>query len=426
MKPLLLSLFLLFFGWTAKTQTTYFPPANNNAAWDSISTENLGWCSDSVTSLLNYLDQRNTKAFVILVDGKVAIQHYFGTFKPDSIWYWASAGKTIISYLTGIAQQQNLLSISEPSNNYLGAGFTSCTPTQENAITIQHHLSMATGLNDSGVDLECTTPNCLTYLAPPNTRWSYHNAPYKLLHNVLESASGKSLNLLTTQELKQKIGMQSGFWFDEVFYSNALDMARFGLLYLNSGWWAGNQLLTDTAYLNQSISSSQSVNQSYGYLWWLNGKNSFMLPQSQFVFQGSIIPNAPADLYAALGKNDQKIYVVPSKNMVVVRLGNQAIESGFALTAFDNELWGKIETLACTSSTQIEDEINKKSPTIQLTNRTILIPNDYNNLEYAVYSISGKLLQKGRTNSEIHLNDSFSGMMILKLENGVAQKFVLY
>lgn len=49
-----------------------------------------------------------------------------------------------------------------------------------------------------------------------------------------------------------------------------------------------------------------------------------MVPTVQTVFSGMLIPNAPTDMYSALGKNDQKIYVVPSQNLVVIRMGNAA------------------------------------------------------------------------------------------------------
>jgi len=57
------------------------------------------------------------------------------------------------------------------------------------------------------------------------------------------------------------------------------------------------------------------------------------------------VPDAPVDMYSALGKNDQKIYIVPSKELVVVRMGDAANDSNFALSSFDNELWGKINAL---------------------------------------------------------------------------------
>ncbi|HLO79486.1 MAG TPA: hypothetical protein VK166_00925, partial [Chitinophagaceae bacterium] len=65
----------------------------------------------------------------------------------------------------------------------------------------------------------------------------------------------------------------------------------------------------------------------------------------QLVLNGPLTPNAPADMYAALGKNDQKVYVVPSQNLVVIRMGESAGNSMLALSSFDNELWGKLKTL---------------------------------------------------------------------------------
>jgi len=50
-------------------------------------------------------------------------------------------------------------------------------------------------------------------------------------------------------------------------------------------------------------------------------------------------------MYAALGKNDQKIYVVPSQNLVIIRLGDSAGTPQFAVSGFDNELWGKLKTI---------------------------------------------------------------------------------
>ena len=83
----------------------------------------------------------------------------------------------------------------------------------------------------------------------------------------------------------------------------------------------------------------------YGYLWWLNGKSSYHLPQTQIEFNGTLIPNAPADMYAALGKNDQKIYIVPSKKLVIIRMGDAGDGENFALSNFDNDLWEKLNAL---------------------------------------------------------------------------------
>ena len=70
-----------------------------------------------------------------------------------------------------------------------------------------------------------------------------------------------------------------------------------------------------------------------------------MLPTTQFVFNGTLVLNAPTDMYAALGKNDQKIYVVPSQNIVVIRMGNSAGNVQLAVSSFDSELWGKLKPI---------------------------------------------------------------------------------
>ena len=123
-------------------------------------------------------------------------------------------------------------------------------------------------------------------------------------------------------------------------------MARFGLMIYAQGKWGDTQIVSEN-FLNESTNTSQNINQAYGYLWWLNGKSSYHLPQTQFQFNGTLIPNAPTDMFAALGKNDQKIYVSPSKKLVIVRMGDVANPDypTFALSGFDNELWGRINAL---------------------------------------------------------------------------------
>lgn len=121
-------------------------------------------------------------------------------------------------------------------------------------------------------------------------------------------------------------------------------MARFGLMKYAKDKCENTQIVSEN-YINDATNTSQNINESYGYLWWLNGKSSYHLPQTQLKFNGSLIPNAPADMFAALGKNDQKIYIVPSKKLVVIRMGEAADAANFGLSDFDNTLWSKINAL---------------------------------------------------------------------------------
>lgn len=324
----------------------YFPGTATDD-WETISPEALGWNTNARQDLIDFLEEKGTKAFVILKDGKIVIEEYFGTFQQDSLWYWASAGKTLTAFTVGIAQEMDLLDINDQSSAYLGEGWTSAPPEKEDLITIKNQLTMTSGLMDTAFD--CVTPDCLEYEADANNRWAYHNGPYTLLEGVVSEAAGTSFSAFFNSNLRDRIGMD-GFWLstnglNNVYFSTARSMARFGLLNLNNGMWNETTILRDIEYISEMKNTSQELNKSYGYLWWLNGKESYMAPSLQLVFNGSLIPNAPADTYAGLGKNDQKLYVVPSKGLVIVRMGEDAAENLLGPSSFDNALWEKLGNL---------------------------------------------------------------------------------
>jgi CubicO group peptidase (beta-lactamase class C family) len=303
----------------------------------------LSWDSLKLEDALNYAGARSSYGVIILQNGRIVKEKYWNSWNQDTRYYIASAGKSVVASLVGIAQQDGILNINAPSSTYLGTGWTSLTSQQEQLITVKHQLSMTTGLNENVPDDNCTTPSCLTYLATPGARWAYYNAPYRLLQNVLANASGLTFNQYAKQKLYDKIGMPQSFWFDGVMYCTTREAARFGSLILKKGIWDGSTILQDSNYFASMINSSQTLNNSYGYLWWLNGKSSYMVPTLQAVFPGSMAPNAPADMIMALGKDDKKIYVVPSLNLVVVRLGDAAGTPTLGPSSFDNEFWGKLK-----------------------------------------------------------------------------------
>jgi CubicO group peptidase (beta-lactamase class C family) len=324
----------------------YFPD-NTSDDWATISPEELGWNTNNKQALIDFLQEKDTKAFIILKDGKIAMEEYFGTFEKDSLWYWASAGKTLTAFTVGIAQEMQLLDLNDKTSDYLDEGWTSAAADKENLITIWNQLTMTSGLNDTAFD--CVTAACLEYEADAGTRWAYHNGPYTLLESVVSEAAGTTFSAFFNTNLRNRIGM-NGFWLstnglNNVYFSSARSMARFGLLNLNNGVWNDEIILGDLAFLSEMKNTSQELNKSYGYLWWLNGKESYMAPSLQLVFNGALTPNAPADMYSGLGKNDQKLYIIPSMNLVIVRMGEDAGESLLGPSSFDNALWEKISNL---------------------------------------------------------------------------------
>ncbi|WP_054851540.1 serine hydrolase [Olleya sp. ITB9] len=326
-----------------ETESIYFPPLNSET-WDTVSPLDLQWNTSALTELSDFLNSSNTKSFIILHKGKIAWEAYFNDHTETSGWYWASAGKTLTTTVTGIAQDQGLLDINNKVSDYLGTGWTNITIDKENLITCTNLLSMTSGLDDTLGD--SVAPENLQYVADANNRWAYHNV-YVKLQDVIATVSNQSWSDYFDENLKNKIGM-SGSWFNlddlSVYWSNTRSMARFGLMTYANGKWDNTQIVSES-FLNEATNTSQNINKSYGYLWWLNGKSSFHLPQTQFEFPGELIPNGPSDMYCALGKNDQKIYIVPSKDLVIVRMGEAADASNFALSNYDNELWEKLNNV---------------------------------------------------------------------------------
>lgn len=321
----------------------YFPPLNSDT-WETVSPAELGWNEDQIQPLIDYLEDKNTKGFMMLYNGKIVVENYLNNHTSTSAWYWASAGKTLTSTVSGIAQDEGLININNKVSDYLGTGWTSALLEKENLITCKNLLSMNSGLDDSlGDDV---SPANLQYIADAGNRWAYHNV-YVKMQDVVAQASNETWSSYFNSKLRDKIGM-TGSWIPlgdlSVYWSNTRSMARFGLMVYANGKWEDNQIVSEN-FLSEATNTSQSINEAYGYLWWLNGKDTYHLPSLQIEINGELIPNAPSDMYAALGKNDQKIYISPSKKIVIIRMGDAADGSNFALSTFDNDLWDKINAV---------------------------------------------------------------------------------
>jgi CubicO group peptidase (beta-lactamase class C family) len=333
---------------TNPTETMYYPPIDGSTTWETKSISSLGWNQNAVQPLLDYLELKHSKSFMILVNGRIVMENYFNSHTATTPWYWASAGKTLTSTMTGIAQEEGYLSINDKVSTHIGTQWTNEPLVKENLITCRNLLTMTSGIDDyvNGVYSDDVSPANLNYKADSGTRWAYSNV-YVKLQDVIASSTGQTWSTYFNTKLRDKIGM-TGSWIQSdnnvVYWSTTRSMARFGLLALNKGKWNTTQILNE-AYFNAATSTSQNINLSYGYLWWLNGKASYHVPQSQLQFNGSIIPSGPTDMFMALGKNDQKIYVIPSMKMVIIRMGDAADTSNLALSDFDETLWTKIKAL---------------------------------------------------------------------------------
>lgn len=416
--------FLFAFMFLSKSifsQALYFPPLQGNA-WETISPSSLGWCEDSIPALIDYLDDSNTKGFIVLKEGKIAMEYYFDDFTVDDLWYWASAAKSLTAFMVGIAQEDGFLNINEPTSNYLGSGWTNMTVDQENEITIWNQLTMTTGIDDNVGDLNCFVPSCLNYLQDPGTRWAYHNAPYTLLDQVLENATSVPLNTFIYQNLSLSTGINGFFLMNQenanVFYSKPRMMARFGLLMLNQGNWNGTAILNDASYYQQMITASQALNEAYGMLWWLNNTNTFMLPQVNFTFTGKPMPDAPASMFSAMGKNGQIINVYPEEKMVVVRVGDAPTnELFFVPNAYNNEICKYMNDIACTSQSIANSPKEEINVFPNPAKDQLFINSDDKIEKVNIFNANGQLVLSSSWISAIDISALSSGIYFLELES---------
>ncbi|MEM6525655.1 MAG: serine hydrolase [Bacteroidota bacterium] len=392
-------------------QELYFP-STTDTTWTTLPYEDLNWCDHEIASLYNYLDVQRTKSFILLKDGKIVLEKYFGEYTQDSLWFWFSAGKSLMSVLVGISQQNNLLSIDDATSDYLGTGWTSLEPEEEVKITIRNQITMTSGIDET--TFTCTVPACLTYRADVGTRWVYHNGPYSLLRNVLENAHDDEINNITASSIATAIGMQ-GFWvrsgFNNFFISRARDMARFGLLIQAGGTWDENAVLSDQDYYDAMINPSQNLNPSYGYLWWLNGQSSYIPPGGLAQIPGAVAPDAPSDLITAAGSQGQFISISKSTGLVLIRQG-QRDDNDLAPLNFLNEIWKRVLNLEC-QVTSIEHKI--KQPVIPSPVGDYLKIQS-NVIGLAIYDLYGRtLLVEQKTDGlDIDVSTLTPGMYILK------------
>jgi CubicO group peptidase (beta-lactamase class C family) len=93
------------------SETMYFPPLQS-AVWEAKSIADMSWNEMQVEPLLNFLEAKHTKSFMVLVNGRIVLEAYFNGHSASTGWYWASAGKTLTATTAGIAEEQGLIELN--------------------------------------------------------------------------------------------------------------------------------------------------------------------------------------------------------------------------------------------------------------------------------------------------------------------------
>ncbi len=275
-----------------------------------------------------------TRAVLVVHNQAIVAEQYAPGYNSNSMFLGWSMAKSITSALIGILVKEGKLNVTAPAP--VAEWQDSLDP--RHAITTEHLLQQVSGLKFKEIydsysnanNMLFNKGNMAGYAASqplkcsPNSMFYYSSGNSNILSRIVRTTVGeKNYHAFPHAALFHKIGMHhtllepdaSGTYVGSSFiYASARDYARFGLLYLNDGIFNGERILPEGWVKKTVTPAIASKQKNYGYQFWLNGLDESDASKKEF-------PEAPADMFYADGYGGQRIYIIPSLQLVVVRLG---------------------------------------------------------------------------------------------------------
>jgi len=269
--------------------------------------------------------KKRTRAVVIIKDGQIIGEKYSEGLDKNSLLLGWSMTKSITSAMAGIMSQKGMIDIDQP------VGIPEWQDDDRAKITWNNLLQMCSGLdwNENYFWVSDVTKmlamrgdmyqHAIQPKAkyPPKEKFLYSSGTTNIVAGLQrrQFADIQDYWSFPYRELFHKIGMNSAimeadasgtFVGSSYSYATARDWAKFGLLYLNDGMWQGERILPE-GWAAYTVTPAPDSGGDYGSFFWLNA--------------GGQYPNAPREAYGAQGFQGQYVYIIPSKNIVVVRMG---------------------------------------------------------------------------------------------------------
>ncbi|MCH2347609.1 MAG: beta-lactamase family protein [Pseudomonadales bacterium] len=284
-----------------------------------------------------------TLSLVVVYNGQIIHERYAPGFDVATRTRTWSTAKSIASTLIGMLVDEGRLALDEPLGIDWYPNARSPETDPRNEITLRHVLNMSSGLETvDNRGLEYAIGSGMSYWAgassvvgarsralirEPGTYWDYENYDTLLGVYAMKLALGgeKAYAEFPRKALLDKIGMRNtlvstdrfgDFVMSSQIYTNARDLARFGLLYLGHGIWNGERLLSEEwiDFVRTPAPATKSIGSIYGGQWWL-------VPEGR--------DDVPKDAYSTSGNRGQFSIIVPSRDMVIVRRGLDYGRQGF-------------------------------------------------------------------------------------------------
>ncbi|PIF01281.1 MAG: serine hydrolase [Maribacter sp.] len=282
-------------------------------------------------------EAQRTRTVLVAYKNHIIGEKYIDGFTKDTPILGWSMTKSVLATLYGILDYEGKINLNEP------APIESWKQDGRKNITLAHLLRMQsglaweedyTGISDVTRMLFLDTDMTLAQkekkaIAAPTEVWNYSSGTTNLLSGILRDRFDTHQEYLDYpyKALIDKIGMNSmliemdmkGNYVGSSYgWANTRDWAKFGILYLNNGNWNGEQLF-DTSWVDYVTTPTAHSNGTYGGHFWLNAEGRY--------------PDVPKDMYSANGHQGQYVFIIPSKDLVVVRTG-LAEDPEFDVNAF--------------------------------------------------------------------------------------------
>lgn len=293
------------------------------------------------------IPHKGTFAVMVVYKGQPIIEKFKAGLSSRNLFLSWSMAKSFTNALTGILVKDGKIDINKP------VGFPEWQNDDRKNITIRNLMNMNSGLawnedygNQSDVNNMLhkegdfgTFTLQKNIVHPIGTKWEYSSGTTNIVSLIIRQTLGNDSEYYTfpRKALFNKIGMRSAvfevdasgtFVGSSYLYATMRDYARFGLLYLNRGNWLGEQLLPE-GWTEFSATEANGSDGQYGAFFWINKSGIFY-------------PDVPRDMYCCRGHDGQYIYIIPSKQLVVVRTGFSK-KGTFDLNEFLSEITDSFE-----------------------------------------------------------------------------------
>jgi len=293
--------------------------------------------------------RRKTRAVAVVYDGRLIAERYapgFGAEIPMLGW---SMSKSVTNALVGILVGQGRLALHDPAP----VAEWQVRDDPRRAVTLDQLLRMSSGLAFEEVYRPLTDAANMLYgttdfaafaaqsslEAKPDEKWNYASGTANIIARIVRQEAEKSdpnYYRFLNEMLFDRIGMTSAvlepdpsgtFVGSSYAVATVRDWARFGLLYLQDGVWNGERILPEGWVAYTTTPTPKAPQGKYGALFWLNAG----APGNPV---DRLWPNAPQDAYAAQGFQEQKVVVIPSKRLVLLRYGDTAQRAAWDTDSF--------------------------------------------------------------------------------------------